>query len=199
VIFAQEVAKIKIREGYEPFYLDSLSKAFRQKSNNGDYSQKQIVDGIKLLTKKTEQARDFLLNGEFTSTDFQAVKSKCEKEISFLEKKLPDIIHTSRMIDQLLDGGISNLKKLIISYKSDTLEVKRKIISSMYPQNLTFDGFQHRTIRINEIVGNILFFNNELGAKKNWTSSELSDLSSMVVSAGIEPATQGFSVLCSTD
>lgn len=110
--------KIKIRDGYEPFYIDSLSKAFRQQSNNGNYSQKQIIDEIKLLNKKIEQARDFLITGAFTNTDFQAVKAKCEKEISTLEKKLPDIIHTSRIIDKLLENCIYNLKKLNTNHKS---------------------------------------------------------------------------------
>jgi len=61
------------------------------------------------------------------------------------------------------------------------LEVKRKIISSMYRQNLTFDGLEHRSIGINEIIGNTLLINNALGVKKNWTSAGLSDLSSMMV------------------
>ena len=29
---------------------------------------------------------------------------------------------------------------------------KRKIISSMFPENLTFDGAQHRTTRINAAI-----------------------------------------------
>ncbi len=179
--FLEEVNQVSIREGYEPFYLDCLSRAFRQKSSSGDYSQRQVIGEIKELNGKIERARELLLSGEFTGTDFQSVKSKCEKEIISLESKLPDIIRNARIAEQLLDRGMMNLKKLNYSYKDNILEVKRKIISSMYPQNLVFDSFKHRTIRINEIVGNIFLINSALGVKKNWTSAELSDLSSVVV------------------
>lgn len=75
-----------IRDANEPFYVDSLRKAFRQKSSSGDYSQRQVIGEIKALKAKIEHARELLLSGEFSGTDFQSVKSKCEKEIVSLEK-----------------------------------------------------------------------------------------------------------------
>jgi site-specific DNA recombinase len=30
--------------------------------------------------------------------------------------------------------------------------MKKAVISSMYPENLTFDGIQYRTIRVNEVI-----------------------------------------------
>ena len=195
----KEILKIGIREGYEPFYRECISKSFRLHSNNGEYSKKQVVDQIKALNARITQARDHFMAGEFTHADFQAVKNQCEIEINSLEKKLPDIILSTKMVDQKLNGLMSNLNILTDRYKHGDTEQKRRIISSIHPQNIGFDGLEHRTNRINETVGAILLINKRLRAKKNWTSAELSDLSSMVVSAGIEPATQGFSVLCSTD
>jgi len=189
-LFEQEIEQIYLRDGYEPFYQNVISKVFKAQSNNGEYSHRQVIEQIKALNEKVEQARDMFMAGDFNSTDFQAVKAKCEKEINSLEKKLPDIIQTTRIVDQLLTVSISNLKKLVYSYKSDKIDLKRKIISSTYPQNLTFDGFQHRTKRRNEIVDCIVLANKELGTKKNWTASELTDLSSKVEPEGFEPSSK---------
>jgi len=64
---------------------------------------------------KNEQAMDLLLNGEFISTDFHEVKSRCEKGISSLEKKLPDIIHASRIIDCVPFDDLSCFSRSIAS------------------------------------------------------------------------------------
>lgn len=45
-------------------------------------------------------------------------------------------------------------------------EGKRDIVSSMFPEKITFDGAEHRTPRLNEIVSKIHLINKELGQKK---------------------------------
>ena len=49
--------------------------------------------------------------------------------------------------------GVNNLLKLDFIYENGDTEKKREIISSMYPEKMTFDGFSVRTIRINEVAG----------------------------------------------
>jgi site-specific DNA recombinase len=189
-LFLKDVNKIFIRDGYEPFYHEVLSKAFRLKANNGDYNRKQIIQEIKEQSEKIEQAREFLLSGEFTNVDFQGVKRACETRIIALEVKLPDLAFTSRNVDQMLSGCISNLKKLIITYKGPDLAKKRRIIGSICPENLKFDGFKHRTTRPSEVIEGILLINSRLGVRKNWTSDDLFHLSSVVEPEGFEPSSK---------
>ncbi|WP_121201809.1 recombinase family protein [Mucilaginibacter gracilis] len=146
----KETKKITIKEEYDFFYRECISKGFRRHSNNGEYSQKHVVDQIKALNARITQARDHFMAGEFTHADFQAVKSQCETEINSLEKKLPDIILSTKMVDQKLTGLLSNLKVLVDRYKHGDFEIKRRIISSIHPQNIGFSGLEHRTNRINE-------------------------------------------------
>jgi site-specific DNA recombinase len=84
-------------------------------------------------------------------------------------------------------------------YVSSTTEVKRKIISSIFPEKLIFENNQCRTHKMNEAVkliyfGNMAFEDNKKGKTSFFLKSSLE-----VVSPGIEPGTQGFSVLCSTN
>ncbi len=48
-------------------------------SNNGEYNQKQVIEKIKVLNEKVALTRESFLSGDFESSDFQAVKIKCEK------------------------------------------------------------------------------------------------------------------------
>ena len=61
--------------------------------------------------------------------------------------------------------GINNLLKLDFIYENGDTEKKREIISSMYPEKMTFDGFSVRTIRINEVAR--LLYSIDVGFSEN--------------------------------
>jgi hypothetical protein len=60
------------------------------------------------------------------------------------------------------------------------IEVKRKIIGSIFPEKLQFSKNHYRTTRPNVLLSYIYQINNELGTKKNRKESELSPLSGLV-------------------
>jgi len=53
-----------------------------------------------------------------------------------------------------------------IIFSSGDLAQKRRLIGSIFPENLTFDGENYRTGRINEVVNLIYLVNRELKSKK---------------------------------
>ena len=68
-------------------------------------------------------------------------------------------------------------------------EQKREIVGSIFPENLTFDGEQYRTARINEAVRQIYLIEKELDKKKNGTIKGNFDLCRSADRTGLEPAT----------
>jgi len=52
----------------------------------------------------------------------------------------------------MLNKGVNNLLKLDSVYETGDIEKKREIISSMYPERMTFDGFSVQTNRMNEVA-----------------------------------------------
>ena len=68
----------------------------------------------------------------------------------------------------------------------------------MFPENLVFDGLEHRTPRVNAAAMLIYQQISNLQGKKNGTSDCLSHLSQEVIPLGLEPRTPTLKVLCST-
>src|SRR5690606_26777275 len=99
---------------------------------------------------------DLLLAGDIEADDYRIIKSESEERINRLEAKLAATITDSTDIEPLLNKAISNISQLDILYQIGSIIQKRKIISSMFPEKLTFDGFQYRTTRINEDQANFL-------------------------------------------
>ena len=56
-----------------------------------------------------------------------------------------------------------------------------------------------RTLQLNEVIARILTIDMGFGGPKKRKHTDFGMLSLGVVTEGIEPPTQGFSVLCSTD
>ena len=151
------------------------------------------------LNKRLSKERDLLLSGDIEADDYRIIKSESEEKINRLEAKLTASVTDKTNVEPLWERAISNLSQLDILYTEGTVTQKRKIISSMFPKNLTFDGFQYRTNRINEAITFISLISKKSTGKKNGTSLDNSDLSQEVNWLGLEPRTHTLKVYCSTN
>lgn len=75
---------------------------------------------------------------------------------------------------------LNKVLKLDYVYETGDIEKKREVISSMYPEKLSFDGFSLRTTRINEAVRLIYLLDKDFGQNKNRTNESESHLSCQV-------------------
>lgn len=89
---------------------------------------------------------------EIDAQDFREIKWENEKKIDMREAWLIEVSRVSTNIEPLLEKAVSNLAHLDELYKEGDVKRKRVIIGSIYPEKLTFDGFQYRTTRVNEAV-----------------------------------------------
>ena len=109
------------------------------------------------------------------------MKTEYSNKLEKLEAKLSTSNHDKIDINDLLDKGINNLLKLEYLYETADIEKKREIISSMYPEKMTFDGFSVPTNRINEVARLIYCLDLGFSESKNRTNQNSSSLSCQVV------------------
>jgi hypothetical protein len=88
---------------------------------------------------------------QLAPADFQDMKSKYTEQLERLNARLA-VREQDHDVPGLLDAGIGNLLKLDYIYQDGGIEKKRKVIGSMYPKKLTFDGERLRTTRINKVA-----------------------------------------------
>ncbi len=122
--------------------------------------------------------------------DFRELKFECTNQITKLEAKLAGSSVAEKSIDGLLTHAVNILSRLDTLYAEGTVAQKRQIISSIFPEKLTSDGFQYRTPRLNEAVRLIYTLGKSLQETKNRKRNEISHLSGWVVPARIELASK---------
>ncbi len=159
----------------------------------------QLKNQLQQESKRLSKARGLLLSGDIEADDYRTIKSETEKRINRLEAQLTDSVADNFNIEPLWDKAISNLSQLDYLYETGDVVQKRKIIGSMFPEKLTFDGFQYRTARVNEALSCIMLIDSKLRSRKKGTNPNFSDLSHQVIPLGLEPRTHTLKVYCSTN
>jgi site-specific DNA recombinase len=107
-------------------------------------------------------ARKRFMMEEIDAEDFKAIKTECTEALRMLEVRFSDLPNKGdslKTIEALLDIVILKYSNIQLHYKSASIIKKRKLIGSIYPKNVCFDGTQHRTPYLNTALEVILQIN----------------------------------------
>lgn len=148
--------------------------------------KKHILAQTKEFEGRLSKARELVLLEQLEPSDYREIKSDYEEKISCLEAKISAVSNKIDNIEPLLNEGIDNLLKLDKIYQNGTSTEQQQVISSMYPEKLTFDGEVLRTSRINEAVMLIYSLDKGFSQNKNRTNQNNSSLSCEVVNNDVE-------------
>jgi site-specific DNA recombinase len=178
--FVYELKKYMPKPNLLDLYKLVLLESWSDQTNHLQNDRKQLLAQIKELEEKLSHIRDLLSSRQLDPADFREMKTEYTNKLEKLEAKLSAYDSEETNIEPLLKQGLENLLNLDYIYESGDIEKKRDVISSMYPEKITFDGTTLRTMRINEAVRFIYMINSELDENKKKTNHKKSDLSSQV-------------------
>jgi hypothetical protein len=100
--------------------------------------------------------------------------------------KLNEIKAVKSGLNRSLEKGVGVLSNLSGMYERADLSDKKRILSSIFPENLVFDGEKCRTSRINEVLRLILLIDSNKQKTNSGQISSFLDLSAQVEIRGIE-------------
>ena len=183
-----ELYKYTPNKAWEPILKTFLSKAYYQQTNTSQEDTRLIKAQIQDLQTKLSKARDLVLSEQIEPADYRQMKGEYEERMNRLNAKLEATTIRIADFDTLINQGLENLFRLNEIYETGTIEEKRKVIGSIYPEKLTFDGDRLRTTRTNEVVELIYTLDKELKEKETGQSSMNETLSCQVGMTGFEPA-----------
>ncbi|GAB3026866.1 recombinase family protein [Niabella terrae] len=178
-------------------FKEVITSVYKTKTRDRIGNIQQLKIRLQDENNKLSKARELLLCGDIEADDYRMMKADADKKINRLEAKLTSTITDTQNVEPLWDKAISNLSQLGYLYETGTITQKRKIIGSVFPENLTFDGFEYRTTRVNEAIKYITLIDKDLNGNKNGTNSSFLNLSHQVIRIGFEPMTYCLEGSCS--
>lgn len=188
--FEKQLLKYKLEPGAGELFKLVVVDEFKS-SNREELDERNAI--CKLIEEQEtmlNNARRKFMKEEIDVDDFNITKKECNTELRKLEEKLnelPSKNQNLKTLEGLLDIVVEKYANIDERYGKAEIEEKRSIIGSMYPENICFDGTEHRTARLSEPLGVILLINSQLEGIKNGKGSLKLNLSHQVARRGIEP------------
>ena len=168
-------------------YKETILSVYKSRTEGQKSRVQELRSRLEDANTRLNKARDLLLSGAIEADDYRIMKADIDSKIQRDEAALTGNSTPEANIEPLLSLAISNISQLDSLYENGTVVQQRKIIGSMFPEKLTFDGFAYRTARINEALTLMVLINKELSSKKKGTSQSFDDLSQKVRIIGLEP------------
>lgn len=188
-LFAKFLSSLKPNETILRLYKEVL-KDIRK---DGKFDIQKQIDGhddeILKIQERLNNLEDKYFDGETDKETYYRVKDRYNKNISMLEEKIDILENPNRAnLEPKLTYSIDLINNMDYYIRNAKVEVKCKLISSIFPEKVVFDGKTYRTNSLNKVLDLIYQQTNELRGNKNGKNSNNLNFSHLVPRAGIEPA-----------
>ena len=171
-----------------------LSEILKKKYADQNRSNKVEIDAIKReidrLDQRSKNARALMLDGDITAEDYRIMKKEIDETLQRLNvehhKSQSEILDLDKKLDQMI-RALTNLENL---YEQGDVELKRRLIGSIFPNKLVYKKKSVRTVDMNPAVE--LIFSNIKGSRrrKKEKHTDFGVLSHRVESEGFEPSSK---------
>ena len=132
---------------------------------------------------------DLYFDGEISKADRDSNIARHKERVDRLKKQIAALrLSADLRIKDKLTYSINLISNLGKFFQSATCEVKTKLLGSIFPEKLVFDGKKYRTKSFNGMLNLIYQETKHLQGKGKAESPNFSGNSAQVPQAGIEPA-----------
>ncbi|WP_090602933.1 recombinase family protein [Parapedobacter koreensis] len=191
--FEREVMQYSLRPETGELFKLVVKDVFQSQNEVEWDDRRDISRQIEEKEAMIAKARQRLMQDEIDAEDFKIIKTECRADVRELEDRLAELpakTQTMKTLDVLLDRVVTKFMNVQQRYYNAEPHEKRKLVASLYPDFVTFNGEQHRTPRPNEALEVILLINRTLNGIKKGEKSSILDFSPKVARRGIEPLFQ---------
>ena len=185
---AEMLGKFQVSNNVKNLYSAILKKLLK---NSGINSEQEVIKLKQKLQKENARLvnlQDMLADREISSEDYKSMKARYTANINELKTKIEQLNSNKGDIEKHVNSGLNILQNLRNTYEKATTELKQKILGSIFPEKLSFDGKNCRTPKINSAILLILSISNGFGTNKNEQSLFQKQLFAWVEPEGIEPS-----------
>jgi site-specific DNA recombinase len=166
-----------------------LKQQLKQNNTSGKKEIEGIAKSIGKLKLRLKNAKDLMLDGEFSASEYKEMKFEIETELDKSNREEAQFRQGIENYDDKIDDCLDLLLNLDKYYVSKNTEIKQKILGSVFPEKLVFENNEYRTTKTNDVVALICPTDKGLGKKKGGKKTDFSVSSLRVGPLGIEPST----------
>ncbi len=188
-MFEDLLCEFRFDQSYQEAYLDLVKQVHKSNISIRANEYKELNAQLTKQNQRLTKVQELLMDNQISTDDYNTMRTRTEETREQLLFRLRQAKSVNSNFEEYLESGFNLLKKIEMVYKTGDMNVKEKIIGSIFPENLIIDDEKVRTARINEVLRLILLNNKDLKKKKKGQLTNTLWLSPGVEHIGIEPMT----------
>jgi site-specific DNA recombinase len=178
-----------------------ITKEFNAQNKVDIIERTTLEKQLQEVNKKIERLEERFVDEDITKDLFDKFTTKLKAEKLITEKQLQKVPEKTSNLENTIVKALNLSSKLNTAWHSSDYIGRHKIQYLLFPDGISYNrqNDECRTLRVNEIFLAMASLARVSEKEKPNFSCEKLGLTGWVVRAGLEPATHGFSVHCSTN
>lgn len=187
--FVSLLEGIKVEKGVTQLYYHIIKDELKVNEQTKAVKIGKIDTQIKSEETRIFNLQDMLVDRSISATEFSEMKNRYQGSINDLMKEKAKISSMDSMYLKYMDYAFPLVENIAQHYREADLITKQQLVSSIFPENLTFSENCYRTGRINQVVTLLSADNKGLMQLQQKKNLKKANRSFMVTPAGFKPAT----------
>ncbi len=151
-LFDTMIEQIRIKGSVKQLYSAIMSDVFS--TNNIDLKSelRNLNTELRAIEEKLLSVDDKFIQGHLTSEDYKRIKNRYIADQLRLNSKISELSQSGIDFDRMLKSSLERLEGISQEYKSASHEIKKQILSSVFPEKVRFEKTHLRTSRVNTLI-----------------------------------------------
>jgi site-specific DNA recombinase len=170
------LASLNIKEEVLELYYEVMTDIF----SSDDTKMKVEVDSIEKRIAEVEElvqnAQDKFMGNSIDEKDYQGIKRRYSEKLNDLRAQKEHLSTLDINMVKYMKYSFGLIQNLPQHYQEAAFDLKQKIVGSVFPEKLIFDGKTYRTASANSLIGLLFNDSNGLRVSKNKKAEKKSRL-----------------------
>lgn len=179
--FARYTAQLKPNKTVLDLYNEILKDLQSERKGESKKEVAALQNELSTVQKRINSIEDKYLDGDLTKEEYNRMLERYTKEASTIQQQVEMRENPNRSnIEPKLNYSINLINNIDSYIRNASVGVKIKLISSMFPEKIEFDGKTYRTNSYNKVLDLIYQQTNELRGVEKKSGESFSTFSASV-------------------
>lgn len=155
-VFTSLLSEFVLHDDYTTIYKKVMSQVFKQKEASREVESDQLNRELTKLQARLNSINEKYFDELIDLKTYSDMKPKTESQIADLEARLEEINQIEKDFEINIKKQIGFLQNIDVMYNDANAMIKKKIVSSLFPEQLIFEQTYFSTPKIDPYAGYIL-------------------------------------------
>ncbi len=189
ISFESLIGSFQVKPEVASLYLTVMEDIFATEEGDRKKELQKLDSQMRECSEKILKNDQMFMNGDFEKDSYKRIKDHYQKELWELTQRKEEMARMDTAFGKYMKWGFSLLMDLPKYYQAAPIEIKQKMVGSIFPEKLVFDEGTYRTNRTNEVVTLLCSGGAGFGKKTNGQEVISNDLPILAPPPGLEPGT----------